>query len=271
MLSPYKSTFKITQAQHNEHGGLDLVGLQDKSIYAIADGTVTHAGWENSNNRQQGFGLYCSIQSDNGERIYYGHLSACNVTEGQRVTKGDLLGVEGNTGHSTGSHLHIECRVNGNRSQRKNIFDILGIPNVRGAIVDVVQQPVTVDTHTVVSGDTLSAIAQRYGTTVQELTLINTLANPNLIYGGQVIKLPNSTKKVNPYPVPPHNVSRGAIGNDVKWLQWELVNRGYGVGSAGIDGICGNATLSAIKKFQSENGLDVDGIVGNQTKAKMGV
>lgn len=271
MLSPYRGQFKITQTQHSNHGGLDLVGLSDKSIYAIADGTVTHAGWENPSNHNQGFGLYCSIQSDNGERIYYGHLSACNVKEGQRVTKGDLLGVEGSTGHSTGSHLHIECRVNGNRSQRKSIADILDIPNVYGAIVDVVQQPVATDTHTVVSGDTLSGIAQRYNTTVQELTLLNALANPNLIYGGQVIKLPNSTKKVNPYPVPPHNVSRGAIGNDVKWVQWELVNRGYDVGSAGIDGICGNATLSAIKKFQSDNRLDVDGIVGKQTKSKMGV
>ena len=133
----------------------------------------------------------------------------------------------------------------------------------------VAKPNVTVDTHTVVSGDTLSAIAKRYGTTVQELTLINALANPNLIYGGQVIKLPSSTKKVNPYPVPSHNISRGAMGNDVKWLQWELVNKGYSVGSAGIDGICGNATLSAIKKFQSDNRLAVDGIVGNQTKAKM--
>ena len=141
MKSPYRGQFKITQAQHSEHGGLRPCRLASKYL-CIADGTVTHAGWENSNNRQQGFGLYCSIQSDNGERIYYGHLSACNVAEGQRVTKGDLLGIEGNTGHSTGSHLHIECRVNGNRNQRKNIFDILGIPNVRGAIIDVVQQPV---------------------------------------------------------------------------------------------------------------------------------
>lgn len=269
MLSPYRGQFKITQTQHSNHGGLDLVGLSDKSIYAIADGTVTHAGWENRHNKSQGFGLYCSIQSDNGERIYYGHLSACTVAEGQRVAKGTCLGVEGNTGHSTGSHLHIECRYNGDRNQRKFMADILGIPNVKGAIVDVVQEPVTVATHMVVSGDTLSAIAQRYNTTVQELTLLNALANPNLIYGGQIIKLPNKAVKVNPYPVPPHNVSRGTIGNDVKWVQWELVNRGYDIGSAGIDGIAGNDTLSAIKKYQSDNGLDVDGIVGKQTKSKL--
>ena len=61
------------------------------------------------------------------------------------------------------------------------------------------------------------------------------------------------------------------MGNDVKWLQWGLANRGYDIGSAGIDGICGNATLSAIKKYQSDNGLDVDGIVGKLTKAKMGI
>ena len=58
MKSPYRGQFKITQAQHSEHGGLDLVGLQDKSIYDYSlTGTVTHAGWENSNNRQQGLWL----------------------------------------------------------------------------------------------------------------------------------------------------------------------------------------------------------------------
>lgn len=69
--------------------------------------------------------------------------------------------------------------------------------------------------------------------------------------------------------MPPHNVSRGAIGNDVKWVQWELTNRGYDVGSAGIDGVCGNATLSAINRFQSDNGLDVDGVVGPLTREKL--
>ncbi len=267
MLSPYKGQFKITQTQHSNHGGLDLVGLQDKSIYAIADGTVTFAGWENPNNKKQGFGLYCSIQSDNGNRIYYGHLSACNVKEGQRVTKSACIGVEGNTGRSTGSHLHIECRYNGDRNRRKFIADILGIPNAKGAVVEVAQQPT--DTYTVKKGDTLSAIAKRYNTTIRELTLVNNLANPNLIYGGQVLKLPNDTAKTNPYPEPTRNISKGTVGNDVKWAQWALLNKGYSIGSAGIDGICGNDTLAAIKRFQSDVGLSADGICGKLTRAKL--
>ena len=130
------------------------------------------------------------------------------------------------------AHTYIfnECRVNGNRNQRKNIFDILGIVNIRGAIIDVTPQPVSANTHTVlvVTRYQPSLKALRYNGA--RINANNALANPNLIYGGQVIKLPNSTKKVNPYPVPSHNISRGAMGNDVKWLQWELVNRGYDIG-----------------------------------------
>ena len=90
----------------------------------------------------------------------------------------------------------------------------------------VAKPNVTVDTYTVKKGDTLSTIAKRFNTTAQELTLINSLANPNLIYGGQVIKLPNSTKKVNPYPVPSHNISRGAMGNDVKMATMGISQQG---------------------------------------------
>lgn len=271
MKSPYRGQFKITQAQHANHGGLDLVGLSDKSIYSIADGTVTHAGWENLSNHNQGFGLYCSIQSDNGERIYYGHLSACHIKEGQHITKGTCVGVEGNTGRSTGSHLHIECRYNGDKNQRKPIANILGILNVKGAVVDVVQE-VTADnaTYTVVKGDTLSAIASKYGTTVLTLVSLNNITNQNVINVGQVIKLPSkATAPVNPYPEPTRNISRGAKGEDVKWVQFALSQKGYNIGSAGVDGICGNDTLNAIKRFQRDNGLDCDGIVGPLTRAKL--
>lgn len=126
------------------------------------------------------------------------------------------------------------------------------------------------DTYIVKKGDTLSAIAKMHNTTVQELTLINNLENPNLIYGGQVIKLPDKlTAPVNPYPEPTRNIIKGTVGNDVKWVQWVLVNRGYDVGTAGIDGICGNDTLSAIQRFQRDNGLEVDGICGRLTRAAL--
>lgn len=67
----------------------------------------------------------------------------------------------------------------------------------------------------------------------------------------------------NPYPVPKRTLQYGDIGNDVKWLQWELNDLGYNCGD--IDGDFGGKTEGAVKAFQSDNGLDPDGIVGPLT------
>ena len=66
-----------------------------------------------------------------------------------------------------------------------------------------------------------------------------------------------------------NNLSYGSSGNEVKKLQQALINAGYNVGSAGADGIYGVNTQNAVKKYQSDNGLDVDGIAGNNTLGKL--
>ena len=134
----------------------------------------------------------------------------------------------------------------------------------------------TSDTYTVVKGDTLSAIASKYNTAVLSLATYNNISNPNLISIGQVIKIPNNQPSVNnvppkpsnPYAEPTRNIKKNNSGNDVKWVQWELRNKGYGIGSAGIDGICGNNTFNAVQRFQKNEGLEVDGIVGIKTRTK---
>ena len=68
----------------------------------------------------------------------------------------------------------------------------------------------------------------------------------------------------NPYSEPVNNVKLGSFGNGVKWVQFELKSAGYTVGE--IDGICGNITVDAIKKFQKDKGLEVDGICGKKTR-----
>ncbi|MEG0899505.1 MAG: peptidoglycan DD-metalloendopeptidase family protein [Oscillospiraceae bacterium] len=85
----------------------------------------------------------------------------------------------------------------------------------------------------------------------------------------------------NPYPVPKRAVTKGDVGDDVKWVQWELVRLGYNIGTAingtlnGIDGHCGPATTRAIKDFQSthkdQNGrrLKPDGQAGPLTRWAM--
>ena len=89
------------------HEGTDMAGAYGTAIYATADGTVTFAGWH------AGYGRHIKIQHANGIMTTYSHLSQIRVDVGQRVSRGDRIGDMGNSGRSTGTHLHYEVRVNG--------------------------------------------------------------------------------------------------------------------------------------------------------------
>ena len=134
MNSPYKGKFKVTQQfKGNIHDGLDLVGLDSKNIYSTVDGVVERAGWENIFNKKQGFGRYVRIKKSNSvDRYYFGHLSALKVKKGQSVKKGDLIGIEGNTGYSFGSHCHYCIRGNASKQLIRDVSEISGIPNKIG-------------------------------------------------------------------------------------------------------------------------------------------
>lgn len=134
MLCPYKGKFKVSQQfKGTLHDGLDLVGLENKNIYSTIDGTVEKAGWENANNKKQGFGLYVRILKNGScDKYYFGHLSAVKVKKGDKVKQGDLIGIEGNTGKSTGSHCHYCARKNGLKNAYLDICKISGIPNKLG-------------------------------------------------------------------------------------------------------------------------------------------
>lgn len=139
MQCPYKSKFKVTQEYKGaSHDGLDLVGLDSKEIYSTVNGTVERAGWENPSDPKQGFGLYIRIKQDgSADRYYFGHLSKVNVKLGQTVKQGDLIGIEGNTGYSTGSHCHYCVRTDALKSKRKDISKISGIPNQIGTYENI--------------------------------------------------------------------------------------------------------------------------------------
>ena len=134
MKCPYKGKFKVTQEfKGSKHDGLDIVGLDSKNVHSTINGVVEKAGWENSSDKKQGFGLYVRIKEDNSvDKYYFGHLSKISVTKGQRVSVGDIIGIEGNTGYSFGSHCHYCARGNGSKSQIRDIVAISGIPNVKG-------------------------------------------------------------------------------------------------------------------------------------------
>lgn len=138
MNSPYYMKFKVTQTYKNgEHDGLDLVGLDSKDIHSTIKGTVLYAGWENINNQKQGFGKYVKVKKDNSDEVYYfAHLSEIYVKKGDRVYITQVIGREGSTGYSTGSHCHYCCRRDGIRGQDLNISNISGIPNRLGIYDD---------------------------------------------------------------------------------------------------------------------------------------
>lgn len=131
IIAPYKGEFRVSQEfKGTNHKGIDLVGITSKNIYSTINGTVEIA----SNADPNGFGTYVRIKADNtGWLYYYGHMSSVNVKVGQHVTAGTLLGVEGSTGKSTGSHCHYEVRtIPGNKNSFVNINNISGIPNSLG-------------------------------------------------------------------------------------------------------------------------------------------
>lgn len=89
------------------HNGVDFAAGKGTDIFSTADGIVSHAGW------MSGYGNTIKIKHEFGIETLYGHLSRIRVKKGQRVSRGQQIGDMGNTGQSTGTHLHYEIRVNG--------------------------------------------------------------------------------------------------------------------------------------------------------------
>ncbi|MFN0115306.1 MAG: DUF5930 domain-containing protein [Paracoccaceae bacterium] len=108
---PLRTAFRHTSGfgirWGRKHAGVDLAGSYGSPVYATADGVVTQAGWDG------GYGKLVTVRHDFGLETRFGHLSGIKVKVGQRVSRGDRIGDMGNTGNSTGTHLHYEVRVSG--------------------------------------------------------------------------------------------------------------------------------------------------------------
>lgn len=99
-MSPYAGRIKM-------HEGLDIGASTGTPIVAPADGIVTFSG------PKPGFGNFVQIDHGYGVETIFGHASTLSVKKGQRVARGDKIATVGNTGYSTGPHVHYEVRVNG--------------------------------------------------------------------------------------------------------------------------------------------------------------
>ncbi len=198
------------------HKGVDLKCQIGDTIRAAFDGKVRLTNFE-----RKGYGNYVIIRHDNGLETVYGHLSKFLVEADDVVKAGDPIALGGNTGRSTGPHLHFETRFMGYAINPLAIFDFANqtthtdfytfdkntYQNARNydpnANAQYAQQyraenPAqasasssrhTASTYKVKKGDTLSKIASRNGTTVRKLCQLNGLKTTSKLRVGQSLKL----------------------------------------------------------------------------------
>jgi|CXWK01.1.fsa_nt_gi murein DD-endopeptidase MepM/ murein hydrolase activator NlpD len=112
--SPYgKRKDPVTGVESSMHYGVDFAVPVGTPIVAAIGGEVIKAGWQNSHDEKEGFGFYvCQYVRINNTpyQVYYGHMSHIDVKEGEYIEAGKRIGLSGNTGKSSGPHLHLEVR-----------------------------------------------------------------------------------------------------------------------------------------------------------------
>lgn len=111
LAMPLRDAFRYTSGfgprWGRRHEGVDMAGPIGTPVYATAEGEVTFAGW------MSGYGRVVKVRHEFGYETLYPHLNAIRAEVGQRVSRGDRVGDLGNSGRSTGPHLHYEVRLNG--------------------------------------------------------------------------------------------------------------------------------------------------------------
>lgn len=128
VTSPYGR--RMLNGQPDDHKGIDVVGITDKHVTAVVPGVVLVSQMvTDKRDKTWEWGNYVCVQGEDGRQYYYCHLAERYVVPGQRVERGDHVGLEGNTGYSFGNHCHFEVQENG---VAINPAPILGCRNENG-------------------------------------------------------------------------------------------------------------------------------------------
>ncbi len=184
------------------HAGTDMRLKVGDSIYAAFDGKVRMAKYGHP---RKGYGYYVVLQHANGLETLYGHLSKILVKVNQDVKAGDVIAYGGNTGRSTGPHLHFEFRYLGNPINTRNLLVITDSTmemradtyvvrpsgkNVSGSFDEFYKykhSPAVY--HKVRPGDNLGKIARRYHTTVSKLCKLNRIKSTTILRIGRRLRV----------------------------------------------------------------------------------
>lgn len=195
MDSMTKVTSKYGPRRRRMHKGIDLKVYKGDTIRAAFDGKVRIRKYE-----RRGYGYYLVLRHPNGLETVYGHLSKFLVDLNEVVRAGQPIGLGGNTGRSTGSHLHFETRFLGQAINPAEIIDFENsVPHqdqyvFRNIRINGRKSNIYTSSsnqmvyHRVKSGDTLGKIARMYGTTVGELCRLNGLRSTSMLRIGQSIR-----------------------------------------------------------------------------------
>ena len=187
-----KGKCEITNGYSTEHKAVDVVGenYTIDAVVAHSDGKIIYIqdGYKNAKGSfgMSSYGNCIKIEHKNGYSTLYAHLAkgilALNNSE---VKRGQIIGYMSDSGNAYGSHLHFEVYKNGQKIDPTSYLneDLCSSENKRNLF------------YTVKEGDTLIDIASKYNTTYQEIAKYNNIANPNLIYPNQKLKIPYNSSE----------------------------------------------------------------------------
>ena len=180
--------------KHRLHRGVDLHLHIGDSVVAAYPGKVVVSKYN-----RRGYGNYIMVEHANGTRTLYAHLQKRLVDVGATVEGGQLIGKGGNTGRSSGPHLHFEIRYGEVNIDPATVFDFEKgelLPNTeRYALAPAIDSHNAIQAelskhrfHRVRPGDTLGKIAQMYGTTIEKLCKLNKITRTSILRIGQNIQ-----------------------------------------------------------------------------------
>ncbi len=188
-LSETRITSEFGFRRYRWHHGTDLRLATGDPIFSTFDGIVRIKSYD-----RNGYGYYVVVRHKNGLETLYGHMSKISVEIGQEVKSGEIIGLGGSTGRSSGPHLHYEIRYQGLSINPTEIFDFnLGrikteLYAITSSSFDHVLKAQEAVYHRVRSGENLSVIANRYGVRVSTLTRLNNLTTRSILRVGQRLR-----------------------------------------------------------------------------------
>lgn len=178
------------------HKGIDIAMKIGDTVRTVLPGVIDRVNYE-----AKGYGHYVVVKHDDGMETRYAHLSLPLVVPGQRVNTGQPIALSGNTGNSTGPHLHFETRFFGTAVDPRTVFDFNGSSRialgnystyantVRTSSQNKKGAPITRSTYIVKQGDTLRKIADRAGISVYRLCQLNFMMENQVPEPGTMLRL----------------------------------------------------------------------------------